>query len=549
MRHRRSVSFTGIRVALLTAWLLLGSPLLHAEALDPAMFQRVRTLVVQLSDPNPKVRATADIYLRNLPLSALTEVQQILADGDSLDPETRLRLSAFGKSLATLAARARKQQALAQWDSRTALETYDKLGHKASRWDAAAKEAIALAAQWIWTNQESPKMRAAFSTAEKAGCFDPLFLAFLSRLGKPLHLREQRQRLIDLNDIVQQIQGLPPERRLMILAYAYQAFADMPGVAPVDLMGLESRIQPAAVRALDDLGKAPHQVPPAFIYRMAMLLCDAQQRLNDDSPLKLQVVGQPFDQELASALEKALPNSPYSLIFKGRWHCRRASWEVFRRGGRLAADIPLHIQKAEEYIQKAYDMDPSDPTGPTEVLSIEAGGSPWQESMEKWFGRAMEADPDNYLACHRKLVYLYYTYMNKPSNAPDNEVIAFARQCRQTENWRGRLPFALIEAHLAYSHNPVEEEGHLQQPAVWEDISSVYRRYLELYPDDSHVRSEYARIATRCYHWDEAHRQFLVLGEKAEVQVFGSLASLNYFRKKAARLGQSSTQPAAQAVP
>ena len=58
-----------------------------------------------------------------------------------------------------------------------------------------------------------------------------------------------------------------------------------------------------------------------------------------------------------------------------------------------------------------------------------------REHMERWFRRAMEADPDNLQACRDKLYYLYPRW-----HGSHREMISFARECLATEAEVGGLP-------------------------------------------------------------------------------------------------------------
>ena len=74
-----------------------------------------------------------------------------------------------------------------------------------------------------------------------------------------------------------------------------------------------------------------------------------------------------------------------------------------------------------------------------------------------------------------------------------------------------------------------------RQSEVWKDVKKVYETYLDFYPGAIPDRSYFALLANRCGQWAEADRQFKLLGDRPALKVFGSVASYDYQRKKAAR--------------
>jgi hypothetical protein len=152
--------------------------------------------------------------------------------------------------------------------------------------------------------------------------------------------------------------------------------------------------------------------------------------------------------------------------------------------------------------------------------------------MELWYGRAMDAYANNLEASRNKLHYL--EHHQGPGPALD-----FGRKCLLDGNWRGRLPFILVDAHLALSQSN-QDQAYLANDDVWKDIASVYEGYLLRFPNSVQDRSTYAFLACRAGKWDIANRQFDLLGDNAIAGQFGSRADYFYWRGKAV----AATQPA-----
>ena len=177
------------------------------------------------------------------------------------------------------------------------------------------------------------------------------------------------------------------------------------------------------------------------------------------------------------------------------------------------------------------------------MLSVELGQGKGRTHLEEWFRRAMKADPGNYSACSSKLYYLEPKWYGS-----EEEMLAFGGECLATENWNARLPFVLINAQFA-GPLPADQEGKIdlksgkyseqskveyyQRPGVWEDVKAVYEPYLKQFPKAVNDRSMFAKLACWCGRWDEARRQFLILGEKPSLTAFGGREEYDRLREEA----------------
>jgi hypothetical protein len=124
-------------------------------------------------------------------------------------------------------------------------------------------------------------------------------------------------------------------------------------------------------------------------------------------------------------------------------------------------------------------------------------------------------------------------------------MLAFGRDCVATQNFTAGIPLELADAHMALSsyyaksHSAPRRQYFQDNGAAWNDICAGFVPLLYINPDDYHDRSVFARFAVWCGQYDEANRQFKVLGDHADVRVFGSQLQLTELRNEAN--GQSST--------
>jgi hypothetical protein len=167
------------------------------------------------------------------------------------------------------------------------------------------------------------------------------------------------------------------------------------------------------------------------------------------------------------------------------------------------------------------------------MITVQLGTGSRPE-VERWFARAMEADPDSLEACTRKLAFLSPRWYGNP-----DEMITFGRECLLTENWRGGIPMLLAVAHRAAADASGDVKTYYARPAVWDDLSAVYEGQLVNFPDDIKRRSEFIIVAARAEKWDVVRAQFEVLGDRGDLATFGGKATMEYYRDKGIRRGHA----------
>jgi tetratricopeptide (TPR) repeat protein len=254
--------------------------------------------------------------------------------------------------------------------------------------------------------------------------------------------------------------------------------------------------------------------PERFLTDIADLILTAQIKFGADRGLTVD--------KLYAALDGAFPNRAAWLVFKGHqymlwaWDARGMGYAntVTPQGWRLMAQ---RLDLAEAALTKAYELDPSNPAAAVEMLAVVMGQNKARDVMEQWFQRAITADPDSLAACQAKLLYLEPKW-----HGSAEEMLAFGRQCLATRNWRGGIANMLIIAHMQLASYASNKEAYWHDPKVWDDISAVAARCVELHPENTYHRSVYAYWAWKCGRWDIANYQFKQLGDKVDLAVFGN---------------------------
>jgi hypothetical protein len=292
------------------------------------------------------------------------------------------------------------------------------------------------------------------------------------------------------------------------------------------------------MRDLAAAAKTPG-LPPTELETSANQLFDAIDRI----PAGFEIFGKDM---LAKAYEKIAPGSHGALVIKGRVHLDLA-WRTYARQG-WGRNVPAsvwqsfsdNLAEAAEAFEAAWKLDPKDARTAALLISCQFGDKgAHREGVETWFSRAVAADPDCLAAYDRKLYALSpWWYGDEYKDA-----IAFARECLATENWRAGIPMLLVAQHRAQSEKSGDAKAYYARRDVWADLSAVYEGQLANFPDDALRRSELANAAAQSGRWDVVRKQLDLLGDRAVVSVFGGRTTLDYMKRKAARLGGATTSP------
>jgi hypothetical protein len=280
---------------------------------------------------------------------------------------------------------------------------------------------------------------------------------------------------------------------------------------------------------LQAASKDPH-LPSEMFLNMGEMLITAHLALNKDRREGLN--------KIIEALDKSAPGHFIPLVIKGdayvsyAWDARGCGWanSVTEAGWGLMRE---RLKAASEALEKAWALNPQDSLAAQNMIGVELGQGQGRERMEMWFKRAMEANPYDHEACHKKIYYLEPKWYGS-----DEEMLAFGRACLKTRRWETRIPFILVDTHMSLAENREEnKQDYYLTPNVWEDIKSVYEPYLKFYPDNYPDMSMYAKLACYCRQWEAANRLFTALGDNVVVTSFANRKEMEQLKAQAARPG------------
>jgi hypothetical protein len=268
------------------------------------------------------------------------------------------------------------------------------------------------------------------------------------------------------------------------------------------------------------------EVPDRLLSELGGLMASAAMKAAQDPKTGLDKV--------FGAVTKSRPGGAFPLVFKGELYIKYA-WDARGSGqtNTVTADgwkkMGERLVEAEQALTAAWKMNPDGPDAPTLMIGVELGQGKGRQVMETWYKRAMDANPDNRDACHRKMYYLEPKW-----HGSAEDMLNFGRELLAGGNWGARLPFYLVDAHLILAGYTKDRENYYKNEAVWKDLHAVYEPYLSLQPDSAWDRTYYAKLACWCGRWTEAKAQFDKLGDKAEVWAFADRAEMERLRAQAA---------------
>jgi hypothetical protein len=169
------------------------------------------------------------------------------------------------------------------------------------------------------------------------------------------------------------------------------------------------------------------------------------------------------------------------------------------------------LAQAREALEAAWQAAPGSARAATLMLNVELGDSRGWAAMEQWFERAMQADSDNQRACWLKMEWLHPKW-----HGTRDELVAFGKACRDTNNWRAGIPLLVAEAHLGVTDDLLLDNAgknaYMRRDDVWGDIEMVYTEHLKHRPKDNLARTQFGYYSYLCSRPAMAHHQFRLLG-------------------------------------
>ncbi len=363
-----------------------------------------------------------------------------------------------------------------QWNLKTLVGDYDRIGARDVKWDKDAREALEGFARVRAnpTGNVAPLIKSVAGAAQKAvtaGCTDPMVGYLHARyVGTEavLSLMEEAERYR------QAAKGLASSeyhnlRKAYASLRAADAFGRMSSLGSTNVLGARiyrGRLITNVIETARDSG-----VPADELFELCGLTMD--QLKSTTAAHDLFFVG------IEPHLLKHWGDDYRVPYLKARAFIEHA-WRA--RGTELADKVgdekfklfEERLTVAGEALRRAWKMNSQDAEVASLMLRVQLGLDEGREEMEKWFQRAMDLDPANYMACKRKMYYLEPKW-----HGSAEDMLAFGRECVESRKWTGAVPLVLPEAHETVGNYLPESKRaeYWMQPQVWKDVQAAFDKY------------------------------------------------------------------------
>jgi hypothetical protein len=407
----------------------------------------------------------------------------------------------------------------------TTLEAYERIGSRDAGWDEAVRKALIQNARLLAgepnANQHKETTKADFNSAVSAGCVDPLVDYFSLRYGNHPEGIPQLElaRLFADVEVRMQASEYPPIRKSFASLRAAERASKATKTVKGDVLAkLNDSIPVLLGRAEKQLEKLLRE-PSVNRDSVYDLTENALFDFARDVPSGRSHFLNPLAQFFENNNSKIIGDDAGTSLIEGNfwahyaWDARSWKWsrEVKEEDWKLFGE---RLQTAAKVLEKAWTNDPADPRIAIEMMKVELGQHQGRERLERWFRRAVNADPDSYEACKAKMLYLEPKWYGSAA-----EVLEFGRQCLATRNWQSRIPFILLCAHEELAtHQGEKPQQYWSRSSFWDDMQALYGACLAANPDSIFDRSGYALQAYRAEKWKLANELFEELGDSPDLK-------------------------------
>ena len=434
------------------------------------------------------------------------------------------------------------REAYRTWYLRSTVEAFDQVGRTDAPWADKARESLRLRAEEMAAERNKGSFQArsasdeAFAGAQAAGCDDPLVRYQYHKVHELCGRFQGDEQLNSLRKVVPPLweSKYPDVRKLHAVHNLVVALPRAKGLT------FDEEPRTWEERFWEVFERTCREDDP-FTQEDVLLIAE----LREYFLMRTGGTREEAYKEVAEHLAKAGAPKYTQLAAKGGflirhgWDARGTGFAdtVTEEGFRLLGE---RLAEAEEALTAAYELAPDRPEAPTQMLRVCIGRGHDRAEMEKWFERAMKADPDNMAACEFKLRYLHPKWYGKL-----DEFLGFGWQCVRTKNARGMLPLATVAGIL--ENFPVGDRVTPELlPQLRDFYSNKYGWHLtdtaltvltREHPEKTKLHGLHARLACVAGKFDVARREMAAVGKVDVLYLsggFGSPAAMAFYREWAA---------------
>lgn len=426
------------------------------------------------------------------------------------------------------------------WNKKTLGDAYEAHGEKNSKWNDQARESLALFAQLRSASDRRTRaniplneaLQKSLKQAFDAGCRDPLirylhlryFGVTLSETNSPGRIAQEQMAIAEALELSE----YPPVRKLYGTVRALNSLVRF---APPAKAGRSSRIKymellERSLGHLRDLLEDP-STPSSEAFEATDEFLAAL--------LGPEAVRGAHFAVVHDLLLKHHAQSGLAAYFKGdfytelAWSARGIGYadSVSTEGWKLFAQ---RLDVASAALNEAWELNPSAAYVANRMLTVELGQGKGRPRMELWFRRAMQLDNSNYKAASSKLYYLEPKW-----HGTEEDLLSFGRECLNSEEWRGEIPYILVLAHerAAYYRAETKDHTYWKRPSVWNECQQAFEKLFQMDIQAEGYHHNYALTAYRCAQWEVFEREIKRMPQ-TNYTYFGGKAEFNSMVSNAA---------------
>jgi hypothetical protein len=402
------------------------------------------------------------------------------------------------------------KQSRLNWNLKTTVGAYQEIGNNDPKWDEPATNALAEFAvsrsQSFSANEDwTTVVRTNCDAAVQAGCDDPMIRYLYIRF-----CMSQTNSAQDFSDAFCRVEAdmqkssYPSIRKfyasLRALNQLYETYHTNADRDKVHVLATD--IMDDLMQMLGDKASPPDEVYDACHETLVTYSGGKEAYENCYSKIEQSLFAN-WPKESVSFLLKGEAYIQMAWLARGSGYANTVTDEGAKT---FAVDLAI----ADKSLNQAWNLNPRDSRIPLQMMQAELGQSTGRDTMELWFNRAMELNPNDYDACSAKLFYLEPKWYGLT-----DAMLEFGRECVTNTTWGGRVPLILEAAHNNICNEYIDESertNYWSQPEVWADIKSAYERFFELNPDATRYYHNYARYAYRAEDWDKLNELIPKLG-------------------------------------
>jgi tetratricopeptide (TPR) repeat protein len=208
------------------------------------------------------------------------------------------------------------------------------------------------------------------------------------------------------------------------------------------------------------------------------------------------------------------------------WHARGSGYasSITPKGRGLFHE---RMRIAGEYFTKAYEQDANESSAPCNMITVAKINPAYSgnKNFKEWYNLAVQANPND-PAPHWSM----FGYLAPKWGGSYEEQFELARSVFRRAPKNSSAPVILSNVHWQiYQEN--NDPDYFKNKEVWEELKAVYSELIRRFPESIIFHNRYARTAYLAGDQEIAKREFEVIGDNWDREVWGTQEDFDKVRK------------------